>query len=552
MLNLDNLKRFKEISWFFYKYGYQDILNKLEGDINIQELIAEKGSEKGKAKDFVRDLQSLGPSFVKLGQVLSTQAQFLFPPEYEEELATLQDQAEPVEFSEIEKIVERELGSPINRLFESFDPNPISSASIGQVHKAVLPSGNVVAVKVQRPHIDKEIAQDLQLFKKISDFLEEHTDLGKKIHIVEKFREIKNTLLGELDYRKEANNLSIMKNNLKDFNKLKVPSPVKEYTTQRVLTMEFIPATKITKLSPVVLMEIDTEELATQLLQAYLQQICIDGFFHMDPHPGNVYITSDKELVIYDLGMVGYIPSQMQLQLIKLLFSLSEGRELEVMNILISVGKPLEEFNEYGLRTKIAELIAPNVHRNLEEMSVGQLVIKLAFIAGESGLWLPSQITTIGKTLLSLDQVGRILSPNININKKIQENAADLINKKLNSESSTSLYSSFLEFAEISRQIPSKFSHLLDLLLRNDLQMKVQLSEYFEFQQSFEKIANRITIGLILAALIVGASLLMDIPTESRLMGYPSFAMVFFILAAIGAVCLIFSIIWNDVRKKRK
>jgi ubiquinone biosynthesis protein len=552
MLNLENLKRFKEISWFFYKYGYQDILKKLEGDINIRELIKEKGEERGKAKDFVRDLQNLGPSFIKLGQVLSTQAQFLFPPEYEEELAKLQDHANPVEFNEIEKIIEKELGTSINRLFESFDPIPISSASIGQVHKAVLPNGHTVAVKVQRPYIDKEIAQDLELFKKISDFLEAHTDRGKKMNISEKFREIKNTLIDELDYNKEANNLSILKRNLKNFNKIKVPAAIKEYTTQRILTMEFIPATKITKLSPVVLMEVYTEELATQLLQAYLQQICVDGFFHMDPHPGNIYITTEKDLVIYDLGMVGYIPSQMQLQLIKLLFSLSEGRELEVLNILISMGKSLEDFNEYSLRTKIAELIAPNAHRNLKEMSVGQLVIKLAFIAGESGLWLPSQISTIGKTLLSLDQVGRVLSPNLNINEKIKDNASELINKKLNAESPGSIYTSFLELAEISRQIPSKFSHLLDLLLRNDLQFKIKLSEYFEFQQSFEKIANRITIGLILAALIIGASLLMDVPTTSKLMGYPAFAMIFFILAAIGAVCLIFSIIWNDVRKKRK
>lgn len=553
MLKIKNLKRYNEIIWFFLKYGRLDLVDKFSIQADLPQVWKEKDNlEKDKAKDLVKDLEKLGPFFIKLGQLFSTQAQFL-SPEYEEELQKLQDKASPMPYEEVERIIIDELGYKPEKIFQQFDREPLSAASLGQVHYAILKNGRPVAVKVQRANIQQQILDDLELIEKIATYFENNSEWGLKYHVTEKFEHLRMTILNELDYNKEANNLKTLHKNLSHFDRIIIPLPINSYTTSRVLTMEYIDADKVVELSPLLKQEIETKDLADMLFRAYLKQILVDGFFHMDPHPGNIYLTKIDDLeylVIFDLGMVGHVPFQLQGQLIRFLFAISEGKELEIAKIMISMGKKLKNFDEYILRTKIADLIGSYQGLVLYQIPVGKIVLKLAQIASEADLWLPIQFSTIGKTLLSIDPVIKALDKDFEFTKVLQQNASDLLNDRLYHQLSyQSLYTSLLEITDFLQMLPSRLSQFFDIISKGDYQLKLRLQEGREVAENFQKIANRITIGILLSSLVISAALLMRIDTPFKLFGYPGFAILLFLIAGFGAFFLIGSILWNDSKK---
>jgi ubiquinone biosynthesis protein len=338
-LRFKHLKRYKDIAWLILKYGKTDLVKDIRQELEQPDVEIKSGKDIGHSpEELVQDLQTMGPTFIKLGQLLSTQADVL-PDEYVEALVKLQDQAEPFPYEEVERIFQSELGVKISAAFEEFDPEPLAAASLAQVHRAVLPSGRVVAVKIQRPGIQRTIIEDLDVLEEIAHFVEERTTWGKKYGLLDKVTQLRSTLLNELDFKKEAINLVAFKNNLRDFPNIRVPSPVEDYTTNHILTMDFVKGHKITSLSPLITMEINGQGLAEELFEAYLKQILIDGLVHVDPHPGNVYLTDTNQIVLLDLGMVVHIPPQMQNNLLKLLLAVSEGRGEEAADIIIKMGK---------------------------------------------------------------------------------------------------------------------------------------------------------------------------------------------------------------------
>lgn len=552
MALLTNLKHYNDIIWLLYKYGQKDLLTNFSSQLDLPQVLKEKGNDRGKAEDLVKDLESLGPFYVKLGQILGSEVQLL-PPEYDEALQKLQDQATPMPYSDVESIIQAELGDSPQKIFKTFNKKPISAASLGQVHFAELPSKKKVAVKIQRKNIRETILEQLEALGQISSFLEENTEFGKKYQILEKFQNLKMILLNELDYIKEADNLNIIHNNLKDFEHLIVPLPIAEYTTSKVLTMEFIKGERIEELNPVKQIAVDGPLLAKELFQGFLKQILFDGFFQMDPHPGNVYLThldKNPHLALMDMGMVAQVPFQMQGQFIQCMLALSDNRELEVTKILISLGRKSSDFDEYLFRNKISELMASSRGRTISQIPMGKIMLKLSSVAAEQGLWLPIQFSTVGKTLLSLSPVLRSLDPDFDPNQLLKEIAPELINKRVSQQFTTrSLYGSVLEGMEFLQRLPSRLDELFDLLMKSDYQLKVRFLESGAIANNFEKIANRITTGLILAALVISASLLMQVDTPFKLFGYPGFAMLLFLMAATGGIALILAILWNDRKK---
>lgn len=552
MTLIKNLKHYNDFLWLLYKYGQGNFLKELSSDVNLPKILQERGDEKGKAEDLVKDLEKLGPFYIKLGQIFSAEAEFL-PPEYEEALQKLQDKTDPMSYEDVREVILQELGKVPDKIFKKFDHKPLSSASLGQVHFATLTNGKKVAVKVQRTGTNENILDQLEALESICTYLEENTKWGKAYHVIEKFQYLRTILLNELDYTKEATNLKILHENLKGFENLIVPLPVDEFTTSRVLTMDYVKAEKLTELSPLKKIDIKTDELSVELFRAFLKQILVDGFFQMDPHPGNVYLTSrdDKPcLVLFDLGMVSRIPFQMQGQLIRCLFAMSEGQELEVTKLMTTMGKKLPEFNEYFLRSKIADLLANFREVTISEIPIGRIVLKLAHIAAEAGLWLPIQFSTIGKTLLSLNPVLKALDPGFEPNAELRNQALELLSKRLYRQfNSQSLNGVLLESLDFLQQLPSNLSEIFNLLVHNDCQLKIKFLESESITKNFEKVANRITMGLILASLVIAAALLMRVETPFKLFGYPGFAMVMFLLASFGALLLILSILLNDRKK---
>jgi ubiquinone biosynthesis protein len=502
--------------------------------------------EAAKAEELANDLEKLGPTFVKLGQLLSTRVE-LMPKAYLEALTRLQDKVQPFAFDDVEKIVSSELGVRLSKAFADFEVKPMASASLGQVHGAVLRSGQRVAVKVQRPGIREAMVEDLEALEEIAAFLDQHTELGKRYEFRQMLEEFRKSLVRELDYRQEANNLVSLREELAHFEHLIVPAPISDYSTSRVLTMEYVHGKKITDLSPLGRMEFDGAALAEEMFRGYLEQILVHGFFHADPHPGNVFITDDYRIALIDLGMVGRITPRLQEELLQLLLAIAEGRGEEASDAAIKIGERKPEFNEKEFTRRISEIVAQQKAMTVGQMEVGRLVLEVTQTSAACGIRVPPELTMLGKTLLNLDQVGRALAPDFDPNASIRRNAAEILQQRLmKSFSPGNLFSGVLEMKDFLARLPARLNKIFDAISNNQLKVSVDAIDEKMLMSGFQKVANRITVGLIVSALIVGAAMLMRVDTTFRIWGYPGLAILFFLAAASGGVVLLINILFYD------
>jgi predicted unusual protein kinase regulating ubiquinone biosynthesis (AarF/ABC1/UbiB family) len=407
------------------------------------------------AAELADDLERMGPTFIKLGQLLSTRPDIL-PPPYLHALARLQDRVEPFSFGEVERIVAAELGVRLSKAFSEFEASPVAAASLGQVHRAAMRDGRRVAVKVQRPDIRERVAEDLEALAEIAEFLDEHTEMGRRYEFGKILEEFRRTLLRELDYRQEAQNLTLLKRNLSGFDTIVVPAPIDDYTTSRVLTMEYISGTKITSLSQVARLDLDGAGLAEDLFRAYLRQILVDGFFHADPHPGNVFVTEagedrpDRSSAWWpgsprDAGASPAAAARHQ-----------RGPERRSGDVRPEAGRGSERFDEREFARRVADLVGRHQDVELRHIQVGKAVLELGRVAGDVGLRLPTELTMLGKTLLNLDQIGEALDPKFDPNASIRRNAAEIMRARLlKSASPGNLFSGILEVKEFVERLPA-------------------------------------------------------------------------------------------------
>ncbi|MEY2506891.1 MAG: ubiquinone biosynthesis protein [Verrucomicrobiota bacterium] len=545
-LKPQHLNRYRQIAWLFMKYGRSDLVKEsgLEGTLAAEERVTPK--EAAKADELADDLEKLGPTFVKLGQLMSTRVEMM-PKAYLEALARLQDKVEPFPFDEVEKIVCSELGVRMSKAFSDFDVAPMAAASLGQVHRARLRDGRQVAVKVQRPGIRDAMFEDLDALDEIADFLDNHTAVGKRYEFCQMLDQFRKSLVRELDYRQEANNLTAIGQDLDEFPRIVVPQPIADYSSSRVLTMEYVHGKKITDLNPLARMEFDGSALAEELFRAYLQQILVDGFFHADPHPGNVFITDDYRIALLDLGMVGRIMPGLQEQLLQLLLAISEGRGDDAADIAIKIGEKKDDFAEKDFKHRISEIVAQQQGATVEQMQVGRLVLEVTQASGENGVRVPAELTMLGKTLLNLDQVGRAIEPSFDPNASIRRNAAQIMQQRLmKSLSPGNLFSGVLELKDLLQRLPSRLNKIIDAIANNDMKISVDAIDEKTLVLGFQKVANRITVGLIIAALIVGAAMMMRVETSFRIWGYPGLAILLFLAAAGAGVFLLINILFYD------
>jgi ubiquinone biosynthesis protein len=549
-LKPSHIKRYKNIAKLFMKYGRSDVVKSagVEADLDEEEVVA---AAEPKAEELATDLEKMGPTFVKLGQLLSSRGEIL-PPAYLSALERLQDNVEPFPFEEVEQIVTEELGVRLSKGFASFEPEPLAAASLGQVHRATLRDGRMVVVKVQRPGIRQQVVEDLEAFEEIAALLEKRTKLGQRYQLTTMMEEFRKSLLIELDYRKEAQHLTRLGDNLKDFERIVVPAPVDDYTTSRVLTMDYVAGKKITALSPLTLIEVDGAELAEELFRAYLKQIFVDGFFHADPHPGNVFLTEDNRIALLDLGMVATIPPRLQEYLLQMILAISEGRSDETADYVLKIGEATESLNEKEFRRRVAELVSVHQGASIGEMQVGKIFLEMSRYSAETGVQLPTELTMLGKALLNLDGIGRTLAPTFDPNASIRRNAARLMNQRMIKNLSPGrIFSGVLEMKEMVDRLPGRVNKILDNAANNQLGFKIDTGiDAAQFMVGLQKVANRITIGLILAALIVGAALLMRVETRFRILGYPGLAILCFLGAAGIGVTLLLHTVWKDVSEK--
>ena len=387
----------------------------------------------------------------------------------------------------------------------------------------------------------------------MAQFMDSHTELGKRYDFGNMLQGLRSSLLRELDFKLEANNLITFAENLKEFDRIVIPGPVEHFCTSRILTMEYIAGKKITELSPLRLMEIDGPGLARELFRAYLKQILLDGFVHADPHPGNVFLTEDDRIALLDLGMVARLLPGFRDNVLRLLLAISEGRGEEAAEVTIRMGEPKSRFNKTDFTKRIAELVAERGDASLSRLNSGQVVLEITRISADCWFRLPSEFTLVAKALLNLDRSVFTLDASFEPNTIIRQRASEILQRNLmQSMAPANLIGGVIELKEFAEKLPGRVNKILDTIGNNEFKINVDAIDEKIVLEGLQKVANRISLGLILAALIVGASMLMRIETSFKILGYPGFAMIFFLLAAVAGVGLAATIIMTDVKARKK
>jgi predicted unusual protein kinase regulating ubiquinone biosynthesis (AarF/ABC1/UbiB family) len=544
------LARTAQILGFLFKYRGAGVFTGLDLDAATLDPGTMPETD-GKPEQFVDDLEALGPTFVKVGQALSTRPDMV-PAPYLVALERMQDDVAPVPFDEIRAVVEEALGVRLGKVFAQFEETPLGSASLAQVHRATLRDGRMVAVKVQRPGIVDVVRADLDALAALAGKADRMTDIGRRMRFSDWVHEFRRTLLAELDYRAEAENLERFGEHLRGYPELYVPAPLWDLTATRVLTMELVAGTKVTELSGLRRTEQSMVELASALMRGYLDQVFVHGEIHADPHPGNLLVTDDGRLALFDLGMVAHVPPKLRERLLKLLFAAVDGRGEEVANEAIAMGTRLEDFDEERFLREVGQLVSRYAaHAGSQSLSEGRLMLELVGLSTACGLRTPPELSLLGKTLLNLEQVAHALDPDLDVKLVVERHLEHVMRERLKkSLSPSNLASEMIEVQALLREAPRKISDLLSLLAENRLQVRMTGLEESRLMESLQKIANRVSAGLVTAALIVASAMMMRVDTDTRLLGYPAIALLLFVVAAGLGVAIVLSALLRD-RKAR-
>ncbi|WP_041233088.1 ABC1 kinase family protein [Cylindrospermum stagnale] len=450
-------------------------------------------------------LLELGPTFIKIGQLFSTRAD-IFPGEYVEELAKLQDKVPAFSYEQVEAIIEQELGKKLPELFQSFEPIPLAAASLGQVHKAVLHTGESVVVKVQRPGLKKLFEIDLQILKGITRYFQNHPTWGRGRDWVGIYEECCRILWEEIDYLNEGRNADTFRRNFRVYDWVKVPRIFWRYTSPRVLTLEYVPGIKISQYEALEAAGVDRKAIARYGAQAYLHQLLNNGFFHADPHPGNLAVSPDGALIFYDFGMMGRIKANVREGLMETLFGIAQKNGDRVVQSLIDLGAIAPTDDMGPVRRSVQYMLDNFMDKPFENQSVAAISDDLYELAYNQPFRFPATFTFVMRAFSTLEGVGKGLDPEFNFMEVAQPYAMQLMTNMNGSEGNSFLNELSRQAVQVSSTalgLPRRLEDTLDKLERGDMRVRVRS---IETERLLRRQSN-IQLGMSYAVIISGFTL---------------------------------------------
>ncbi|WP_197046746.1 ABC1 kinase family protein [Oceanobacillus salinisoli] len=546
-----HIQRYREIAISFTRNGFGFLVKELglHEILSLPKRIFVKNRQEVHKKttgERIRlFLEDLGPTFVKIGQIASTRPDII-PEDIIHELEKLQSQASPLSYEEVKVSVEEEFGAPLEEIFLEFREVPLGSASIGQVHYGVLKSGEQVAVKVQRPNIENIIKTDLEILQTLAVLAEIRLEWAARYQVTAIIEEFSKSLLAELDYRVEGRNADKMAKQFEDKRHIRIPEVFWDYTTKKVLTMEYVEGTKLNDIEVLREEGYDLKVFSNRIANAIFHQILIEGFFHGDPHPGNISVLPGEVIVLMDFGMVGRLTSDMKDNFASLVIALMRQSTDGVVKAIMRMGLVPDEVHMQRLRLDVEELREKYYDIPFSEVSIGEAVKDLFSVANQHQIRIPADLTLMGKTLLTMEGLVERLDPDISIIKIAEPFGHRLLRERYRPKNvAENVLNQWQEYGEILIDIPRNIQELTGMLKKGKLPLEISTPKIELFLTKLDRISNRLSFSIVLLAfsiIMVGLIIGSAIRGQSSLLWNVPAVEIGFVVALLMFLWLLFSI----------
>ncbi len=545
-----HLNRYRQILTILFKFGFGDLLEMLKIDQYIEvglQMISKKREIRierlTKPQGLRMAFEELGPTYIKLGQILSTRPD-LIPMEFIQELSRLQDHVPAFSFDQVRKVINSEFGHSDEDVFDSLEETPLASASIGQVHRAVLKDGEAVAVKFQRPGIRKIIEVDLEIMLHLATLAERHIEelaIHRPVKIVEEFAR---TLEKEIDYKTEATNMERAARHFLDDPNVYIPKVYREATTSRILTTEFIDGIKISNIEKLEEAGLDRKLITARGADLVLKQVFDHCFFHADPHPGNIFVLPENVICLLDFGMAGIVDRQTRDDFVDLVESIVNQNEVRATQVLLKLTYREEEPDRRLLEREVADFMGRHLYKPLKDIELGKLLNQLLELATSFRLRIPADIFLMMKALGTVEGVGRILDPEFDMIARatpfITQVKLDRFKPERIADDAYDLGSQLVQFL---RQFPNQLLDLANLIRQEKLRLQIEHRGLENMLATHDRISNRISFSILIAALIIGSALIVISETPPLIYGISLIGILLFSAAAIMGIWLLVAIL---------
>jgi len=543
-----DIERLRQILAVLFEEGFDFLLSRigLRHHVPVTKILKRKLGKKEDLKPEVRlrrTLERLGPTFIKLGQVLSVRPD-LVPKEYCKELEKLQDKVPPIPFSDVKSTIEKEFGRSIENIFSHFDKEPVASASISQVHKATLKTGQKVAVKVQRPKVKQLMETDIEIMFYFAGLLEKHAENIRKYKPVKIIAEFKEWTERELDFRLEARNAKRFFQNFKDSKTVRIPKVYDDLTTGMVLTLEFIEGVELTNLREIKKRHVDFRQVIKNGFDAIMTQVFVHGIFHADPHPGNIIVLKDNLIAFVDFGIVGYFDERLKSRAMDIIYGIVRQDADIIMETLSGMGMESNETDYDQLRYDIDLLIQPLRDSSIKEIKISKVLEEILEIGLRHKLRVPASLVLFGKTVITLEGIALEYDPDFKLIESTRPFIEKLMAKRISpAYMLKNFVHSMSRYRRFAEEFPEKAERVLDRIQRGTVKVEIEDTDIKKLALEIDRSSNRVAYGLLIAALLITAALLFQIEKGPAILGIPILSLLSFLFASVFAFVLFISIV---------